>query len=135
LTSVLNNADLTVSSGANLKAATDITLTADRGGVFANAIGIGKDIYREAAAAIASGISNLFGGDDVSFDVRGGSASAGGFAGVRVDGNVETGIYKDASLTLDVENYNPTTRAWDLKVTRSQGRGRTGHRVPGRHRG
>jgi hypothetical protein len=121
LTSVLNNADLTVSSGANLKAATDITLTADRSGVFANAIGIGKDIYREAAAAIASGISNLFGGDDVSFDVRGGSASAGGFAGVRVDGNVETGIYKDASLTLDVENYNAATRAWELKVTRSRG--------------
>ncbi len=46
LTSVINNADLTVSSTANLKAATDITLTADRGGVFANAIGIGKDIYR-----------------------------------------------------------------------------------------
>ncbi len=121
LTSVVNNADLTVTSGANLKAATDITLTADRGGVFANAIGIGKDIYRETLAAIASGISNLFGGDDVSFDVRGGSSAAGGFAGVRVDGNVETGIYKDASLTLDVQNYNAATRAWDLKVTRSRG--------------
>jgi hypothetical protein len=121
LTSVVNNADLTVLGTASLLAATDITLTADRGSVLTSATGIGKDIYRETAAAIASGISNLFGGDDVSFDVRGGSATAGGFAGVRVDGNVETGIYKDASLTLDVQNYNATTRAWDLKVTRSRG--------------
>ena len=121
LTRVVNNANVSVLGTANVKAAGDITLTADRGSVLSNAIGIGKDIYRETLAAIASGISNLFGGDDVSFDVRGGTSSAGGFAGVRVDGNVETGIYKDASLTLDVQNYNSTTRAWDLKVTRSRG--------------
>lgn len=99
---VENNATLEIlGSTTQVLASGDISLTADRTGVTTYAHGIGKDIYREAAAAIASGISNLFGGGDVSFDITGGSTSSTGTSTARVDGTVMTGIHRNASLTLD----------------------------------
>lgn len=99
---VENNATLEIlGTTTQVLASGDISLTADRTGVTTYAHGIGKDIYREAAAAIASGISNLFGGGDVSFDITGGSTSITGASTARVDGTVMTGIHRTASLTLD----------------------------------
>ena len=100
---VNNNAQVVLAGGSNVEAAQDIALMADKGNVTANAKGIGKDLYREAAAAIASGISNLFGGGDVSFDITGGSTQVGGHAVVHVDGTALTGIHRTASLTLDIQ--------------------------------
>ncbi len=109
---VHNNAQVVLSGGSNVEAAQDIALMADKGNVTANALGVGKDLYREAAAAIASGISNLFGGGDVSFDITGGSTHIDGHTVVQVDGTALTGIHRDASLTLDVQlidaNGNPS---------------------------
>jgi hypothetical protein len=86
-----------VESGAN------ISLVADRGRVNASAVGIGKDIYREALAEIASAVSEFFGGGEVSFEVHGGSTSVRGVANVTVDGRLLAGIHRTESLTLDFE--------------------------------
>lgn len=99
---VKNDATLEIlGATTQVLASGDISLAADRTGVTTYAHGIGKDIYREAAAAIASGISKLFGGGDVSFDITGGSTSSTGTSTARVDGTVTTGIHRTASLTLD----------------------------------
>ena len=100
---IVNNARVTLASGSRVETAEDIALYADKGLVTAQAKGIGKDLYREALAAAASGISNLFGGGDVSFDVIGGSTSVGGSAIVHVDGIAMTGINRRASLTFEIE--------------------------------
>lgn len=100
---ILNDARVSLAASSNVEAAADISLSADKGTVSAAARGIGKDIYREALAAIASGISSLFGGGKVSFDVHGGSTSVDGTASVAVDGTALAGIHRNESLTLDYE--------------------------------
>lgn len=118
---VLSSAGVQLLGTSNVEAAEDISLYADKGIINATASGIGKDIYRETAAAIASGISNLFGGGDVSFDIHGGSTRVGGFAQVKVDGTAMTGIHRNESLTLDAEDYDPSDRTWTLKITKTRG--------------
>jgi len=100
---VTSNARVTLATGSKVESAEDISLFADKGLVTVNAKGIGKDLYREALAAAASGISNLFGGGDVSFDVTGGSTRSAGTAIVHVDGIAMTGINRRASLTFEIE--------------------------------
>lgn len=85
-----------------IRAAGDITISASRGDISATADGTGKDIYREALAAVASAISNAFGGGDVTFDYNGGSTStSGGIAEILLDGTVQTGIQRFKTLTLN----------------------------------
>ncbi|RZL64885.1 MAG: leukotoxin LktA family filamentous adhesin [Variovorax sp.] len=100
---IVNNARVTLAAGSKVETAQHIALYADKGLVTAEAKGIGKDLYREALAAAASGISNLFGGGDVSFDIIGGSTSVAGRAVVHVDGIAMTGINRRASLTFEIE--------------------------------
>jgi filamentous hemagglutinin family protein len=118
---VLSNAGVQLLGTSNVEAAEDISLYADKGIINATASGIGKDIYRETASAIASGISNLVGGGDVSFDIHGGSTRVGGFAQIRVDGTAMTGIHRNESLTLDTENYDASDQSWNLKITKTRG--------------
>ncbi|HXF65357.1 MAG TPA: hypothetical protein VNK67_01485 [Burkholderiales bacterium] len=100
---VVADASLSVAGAANVESGGNITLLAERGPVSASAVGIGKDIYREALAQIASAISELFGGDEVSFEIHGGSTSVRGAGTVRVDGRLLAGIHRTESLTLDFE--------------------------------
>ncbi|MDR3673689.1 MAG: hypothetical protein P4L36_22790 [Holophaga sp.] len=134
-TTVKNNASLTIdqSSGTitvgsqtipyGVEAAGDINLAADQGTVTANATGIGKDIYREALAAAASAISELFGGSPVSFDYTGGTTSVTGQGQVTVNGTVLTGIQRDQAVTLSITNFNKDTGTWDLSISSTSGVG------------
>jgi hypothetical protein len=106
---IVTNASVSVAGAANVESAGNISLIAERGGVNASASGIGKDIYREALAAVASAISNLFGGDDVSFEIHGGSTSVIGSGLVTVDGRLLAGTRRAESLTLDFELLTTAT--------------------------
>lgn len=86
-------------------AAGDITIGADRGDITLSAVGTGTDIYRQALAALASAVSELFGGDEVTFDYHGGTTSNTGTGRVDLRGLVATGLQKFKSLTLD---YGPS---------------------------
>jgi filamentous hemagglutinin family protein len=135
VSTILSNATLNLQAGASIESAGDITLAADRGTISANHIGIGKDIYREAASGIVSGISNAFGGDDVSFDITGGDDVVGGTSTASIQGTALAGIHRFESLTLDYEfideNGNLITDPvrdpnsglvlWRLKATASDG--------------
>lgn len=111
-----------IAAGGRVNAVQDITLVADRGTAFADGRGIGKDLYREILAAIASFFSNLFGGGDVSLDLRGGSSRLANTGVVRVDGEVAAGIQSRQALEFDgtgalvtqTEGVRFTTRQEDL---------------------
>ena len=84
-----------------IRSAGDITLKAVRGDISTSAVGIGKNIYLEALSEVASAVSNLFGGDDVSFDVHGGAATVRGSGTAEINGLVLAGLQRHRSLTLD----------------------------------
>jgi filamentous hemagglutinin family protein len=83
-----------------VSAAGDITISAHRGDITASAVGTGKDIYREVLAAIASAVSNAFGGGDVSFDYHGGTSRIAGSGTVKVDGLVNTGLQRFKTVQI-----------------------------------
>lgn len=124
---VVSDASVRLLGSGRLEAAGDIAMLADKGVVDLAASGIGKDIYRETAGAIASGFSKLFGGGNVSFDITGGSTSSGGLALLEVDGTALTGIHRTKSLTLDYklvdENCTQAQApcAWTLQPSASDG--------------
>lgn len=120
---IVNNASVELQAGSYLGSAEDIYLTADKGTMNASYTGIGKDLYREAAGAIASGISNLFGGGDVNFDVKGGSSSTGGAATATVNGNVETGTHRTQSLTIGGKYVTQSdySQKWVADITATDG--------------
>jgi filamentous hemagglutinin family protein len=111
-----------IAAGGRVNAVQDITLVADRGTAFADGRGIGKDLYREILAAIASFFSNLFGGGDVSLDLRGGTSRLANTGTVRVDGEVAAGIQSrqelefgpTGALVKQTEGVRYTTRQEDL---------------------
>ncbi|MCB1963628.1 MAG: leukotoxin LktA family filamentous adhesin [Rhodocyclaceae bacterium] len=133
-TRVTSNAAVRLLGSASIETAGDIALAADKGKIDAHHVGIGKDIYREAASGIVSGISNAFGGDDVSFDIEGGDTVVGGTSTAQIDGSALAGIHRFESLTLEYEfvdaSGNPVSTPvqgsdgrvlWRLKVSKTDG--------------
>ncbi|WP_170314740.1 leukotoxin LktA family filamentous adhesin [Aquibium carbonis] len=84
-----------------IRSAGDITLKAVRGNISTSAVGIGKNIYLEALSEVASAVSNLFGGGDVTFEIHGGSATVLGSGTATINGLVLAGLQRHRSLTLD----------------------------------
>ncbi|WP_374407793.1 beta strand repeat-containing protein [Hydrogenophaga sp.] len=107
------NSQINVASGADVSAVRDITLFADEGTTSAQGVGVGKDIYREALADVASAISEAFGGDEVSFETRTGRSQRTLNSNVKVDGDVHVGIKRNQSVTLNAtqngSTWNPDT--------------------------
>lgn len=101
----IDNSGSTANFG--VRSAGDMAIYADRGTITMNAVGTGKDIYREALAAAASAVSNLFGGGDITFDYHGGKTSQTGLAKVNIDGVVLTGIQRTRFLTISYD-FDPT---------------------------
>lgn len=93
-------------TNAGVRSAGDMQIYADRGTITMNAVGTGKDIYREALAQAASAVSNLFGGGDITFDYHGGSTGQGGIASANIDGMVLTGVQRSRFLTISFANSN-----------------------------
>jgi len=111
-TVVLDDSGTILSPDDNgIRAAGDITVSAHRGDIEATAVGTGKDIYREALAAVASAVSNAFGGGDVSFDYNGGSTNTtAGIASLTNNARVQTGIQRSKKLDVRYlsDSCNPT---------------------------
>ena len=103
-----------------LRASGDINLTADKGTETATATGIGKNIYLELAAEVASAISELFGGSSVSFDIQGGTTAVSGQSTVQVDGVAQTGINRNVTFTMDASDIKTDANGkvtWTLNTT------------------
>jgi hypothetical protein len=125
-TNVSQAATLTLAGGSNILAAGDVGLAADRGDIKVDAIGVGKDLYREVLAALASAF-----GIDASLDIKGGSApTPGGVAQVNVNGTVLSGLLRQSATQIDVELIDagggktllidPNANDWSWRLAYSQ---------------
>ena len=99
----LNQTDtITLAQGTRLRSVADVNLLTEPGTVTTVGYGYAQDIYRKALEEVASAISNLFGGSDVSFATEyHSSASPVATTAVTVDGAVETGIQNKQLLIID----------------------------------
>lgn len=82
---------ISIGTGCMLQSVYDTYVKCDEGTVYANGYGVGKDLYREALAAIGSFFSNLFGGGDLSLDVHGGSTTTISSRSADIDGTIKVG--------------------------------------------
>ncbi len=121
---VSGDAAVIIHTGADVASAHDVSLFAEEGSLNATISGVGKDIYSEAAGAIVSGISNLFGGGDVSFDIPvEGEKSTGGTTSVVVDGVVRAGVENqkyvliNADGTFDFDGTTLSEQLGDFSLT------------------
>ncbi|QCB46258.1 leukotoxin LktA family filamentous adhesin [Hydrogenophaga sp. PAMC20947] len=95
-----SSSQVTIDDGAVLSAVRHISLAAEKGSATASGVGVGKDIYREALAAVASAVSNAFGGGDVSFETRTGKSVKTQSADVAVNGQLHVGTHRKQSLDI-----------------------------------
>jgi filamentous hemagglutinin family protein len=85
----------------SLRSVKDVTLIADKGfGHLVDGHGVARDLYSQAASAIASGISNLFGGGDVSIEQNSGRSIEQSQAGATVNGFIDAGIHNQRWMTI-----------------------------------
>lgn len=94
---------ISLGGGSWLQSAGNMRLLAEKGDASVRGYGVGKDLYREVLAAIGSFFSNLFGGGDVSLDIKGGSSTNLANTGVRVDGQVDVGINNKQYLYIKAD--------------------------------
>ncbi|HEY9191622.1 MAG TPA: leukotoxin LktA family filamentous adhesin, partial [Methyloversatilis sp.] len=84
-----------------LRSVLDVNLVADKGfGHLIDGHGVARDLYSQAASAIASGISNLFGGGDVSIEQNSGRSIEHSAAGATVTGAIDAGIHNQQRMTI-----------------------------------
>ena len=103
-----------VADGAKVLAVRDVTLFAEEGGRDIVGYGRGKDLYREVLGAIASAVSNAFGGDDVSLDIESGESVSLSNDLITVDGIVRAGSRNKQVLILDANNEIDNSIAGDF---------------------
>ena len=109
------HSQINLKAGSRIDAAGDVMLYADEGQTAASGVGIGKDIYREALAAIASAISNAFGGGDVSFETRTGNSVKRVSSDVAIDGAVHVGTNRQQQLVIGLDG-TVTYRKGDIDI-------------------
>ena len=109
------HSQISLRAGSSINAAGDVMLYADEGQVSASGVGVGKDIYREALAAIASAISNAFGGGDVSFETRTGNSVRRVSSDVAIDGEVHVGTNRQQQLVIGLDG-TVTYRKGDIDI-------------------
>ncbi len=112
---IVTDSLITLAGGAELGSARHTLLYAVKGAADTSGVGIGKDIYREAAAEVASAVSNAFGGEDVSFEIRGGRSIETQSARVDVDGTVKVGINRKQELEIDF-NGTATKQTGNISI-------------------
>jgi len=114
------NNTITIASGAELTSVGNASLLANKGDVTVKGYGVGKDLYREAAAAVGTFFSNLVGGDDVSLDIKGGTTTNFAVSTVTVDGKVEVGTENERILVIGSDgNVDTTQTSEGITVTKT----------------
>lgn len=121
---VVQHNDVTVASGAQVRAVRDVNLTASEGAHKARGYGEGTDLYREALSAIGE----FFGADTSSLKITGGSsydnanlsAPAGGPSSrVDVEGTVQAGIWNHQWITVAANGSITSSEALNGIATKS----------------
>ena len=98
---------ITIAAGAKIGSVANVNLITDKGITSASGQGIGKDLYRELLAEIGSAFSNLFGGGDVSLDIKGGTSTNIASSEAIVYGTVNAGIQHIQYLNIVEQGDTP----------------------------
>jgi filamentous hemagglutinin family protein len=123
---VVQHNDVTVTTGAQVRAVRDVQLTASEGTHRAHGYGEGTDLYLE----VLSALGDFFGADTSSLKITGGTsydnanltAPAGGPSSkVQVDGSVRAGIWSQQWITVAADGSPTTSESLDGIATRSVG--------------
>ncbi|MFZ5505885.1 MAG: leukotoxin LktA family filamentous adhesin [Pseudomonadota bacterium] len=115
----LLNQDNQITIAGTLRSVKDVNLSADKGfGHRVDGQGVARDLYSQAASAIASGVSNLFGGGDVSIEQNSGRSIEQSRAGVSVSGLVDAGIQNQQLMTINESGSGSPTLTLSVQVPR-----------------
>jgi filamentous hemagglutinin family protein len=115
----LLNQTATIRIDGSLRSVKDVNLTADKGfGHRVDGQGVAKDLYDQAASAVASGVSNLFGGGDVSIESNSGRSIENSSSGVTVSGLVDAGIQNQQLMTINESGSGAPTLTVSVQVPR-----------------
>lgn len=123
---VVQDNDVTIAQGAQVRAVRDVHLTATEGTHNARGFGEGTDLYREVLAALAE----FFGADSSALKITGGSrydnadlvAPAGGPSShVQVDGSARAGIWSQQWITIAADGSITTSESLGGMATKSDG--------------
>ncbi|OSQ38199.1 filamentous hemagglutinin N-terminal domain-containing protein, partial [Thalassospira sp. MCCC 1A01428] len=95
--SAIHNSKVTIGSGSLVASAKDLRVQATEGHLFANGVGRATDLAKKALEAIG----DVFGADtEGSLEVVGGTSKNEGVGGIKVDGELRTGIRNKRYITF-----------------------------------
>ncbi|MDE0591503.1 leukotoxin LktA family filamentous adhesin [Halocynthiibacter sp. C4] len=98
------NSIVDIQQGSEIFAVKDVYLLAEEGSRDIVGYGRGKDLYREALAALGSAFSEAFGGEPVSLDIESGTSKNISNDGILVNGYVRAGSRNKQILILNALN-------------------------------
>lgn len=96
----LRTSNLHVNAGSRLRSVGDIHVYAGQGHGVLTGKGVGRDLYRQAAADLLGAIVG-----QVSLDINGGSTLNSGQGLVRIDGQLDAGVYSQRKLVISGLKY------------------------------
>ncbi len=96
----LRTSNLQVAAGSHLRSVGDIYAYAGQGQGILTGKGVGRDLYRQAAADLLSALVG-----QVSLDITGGSTRNSAQALVRIDGQLDAGVYSQRKLVISGLKY------------------------------
>ena len=108
--------DITIASGALVESVADVYAYAEQGYGNLTGKGIGKDLYREAAASIVNGLGKLVGAGEVSFDITYDYTENSHSSDVLAEGNVYSGIFHHQILEIDSLDFDTATETVSVSV-------------------
>ncbi|MFW6273458.1 MAG: leukotoxin LktA family filamentous adhesin [Halanaerobium sp.] len=99
-----------IDSGSTLKAVNDINLKSAESKRSVSASGRGKDLYRKILEEVSNFFRKLVGADEISIEIKTGSAGSSTNRRVEVDGSLTAGIHNKMNLLVgtngDIENIS-----------------------------
>ncbi len=102
-----NDSLVVIEDGARVASVRDVHLGTRDAQLFVNALGVAKDLYRQAAEDIGNAIGGLVGADEVSLETVAGDSIRHSDRIVLVDGSAEAGIHNHQWLRIDFDSNWP----------------------------
>ncbi|CCU79431.1 hypothetical protein HSACCH_01331 [Halanaerobium saccharolyticum subsp. saccharolyticum DSM 6643] len=90
-----------IDSGSTLNAVNDINLKSAESKRSVSASGRGKDLYKKILEEVSNFFRKLVGADEISIEIKTGSASTSNKRSVEIDGSLTAGIHNKMYLELD----------------------------------
>ncbi|WP_165978844.1 leukotoxin LktA family filamentous adhesin, partial [Antarcticimicrobium luteum] len=108
--------EITIDSGAEVRAANDVELVTGAGDTDTYSYGLASDLYRETAETVVNALGDIVGAEDVSLDTEVGETVETFSAAVLIDGEVESGTNYFQQLVVDESGVTAATDGLDYEI-------------------